>query len=248
MTENYLPVYTTVVANSGDCDKVPNQPGEFYLQMHQCLPSDHFSAVACNNVSIENSILNYDPILHQVRGHQNYISQPLHIDEIDEFLTAVLGPEQTTFTYDPDKNKILLTLAEEQIILSTQLAEILGFEAQMFTGPAVLYADKAPDLYKKFRQLYLCADFCDYSCYTSTHKQRLLCTIDASNLGSAKNKCSTINASFTHSPIWRKTTPSLPIYTRLFLCDSTFSLVPTSQNCKIAIELTFRTNSIYDQL
>ena len=252
MTQNYLPVYTTVVANSSDYDAIEQkphhrEPGEFYLKMHQCLPSDNFAAVACNNVSIENSILNYDPALHNIRGRENYIQHPLHIDEIGHFLTALLGPDQNIFAYDCDMNKILLTLEDGQIILSKPLAEILGFEAQMFTAPAIHYSDKAPDLYRRFRQLYLCADFCDYSCYSATQKQKLLCTIDANNLGSVENKCTAINASFTHSPIWRKTTPSLPIYTRVSLYDSTFSLVPTTPDCKIAIELTFRTNSIYDQ-
>lgn len=253
---NSHPSYITIIANSNDYDQMPEaekpfykEEGEFYLRMNRNLPSDQFAAVTCNRVTIENSILNYDSNLHFVVAKQNYISGKLHIDEIDDFLTAVFGPNQPFASIDSFGQKVLLNLSkfDGPITLSPELANILGFNGCEFKGDDLIYSDKAPDIYRKFRPLYLCADFCDLTTYTTEKREKLLCTIDTSGLGAAANNSSVINA-FYSAPIWRRASIHLPIYTQLKLLDSSFMPVPTDKNCKLSIELTFRSLSYYDQL
>lgn len=252
---DYLPVCTTVVANSIDYDELApldkpftKLPGEFYLRLNQHLTTKTFSGVTCNYLSIENGIHNYDSYAHYVAGIPSYITGKLQIDEIDDFVTAVLGPEQTVLRYDEYRNKMLLKQTQGTITLSREFADVLGFDECHFEGEVLQYSNRSPDIYRRFRPLYLCADFCDLSTFSLKRQERLLCTIDTSQLGPVSNKAAAISACYTASPIWRQTTASLPINSQLSLRDSTFSQISTSLNCKLAIELTFRTHCLYDQL
>jgi len=249
ITQNHLPNYVTVVANNCNYGERPCGPGEFLLKMNRTLPLDQFGAVTCNQVTIENAILNYDSNRHFVEGKKNYIEGQLHIDEIDEFIIAVLGPSQSILSYDDQKNKMLLHIEQsEKFRLSAELAKILGFENSDFNGPTLVYSDRAPDIYRNFRPMYLMADFCDQSTFTPNRMVKLLCTINTDTLDPVSNKTTNICASFGSPAIWRRTATGIPIYSQLILRDSSFHQVPTLCNCKINIELTFRSNCLYDQI
>ena len=258
MMANFLPTTTTVVASSSeydnfDCSEQPcnKQPGEFYLKMNSSLVSHYFSSVAVNHITIDNGILNYNSDLHYVRGVENYAQGLKQIDDIESFVMAVLGPQQNWFSYDAQKNRMLIIISErdDPLILSPDFADILGFDSISFSGDMMQYSERAPDIYRDFRPLFLCADMCDFSPVSSTQKKSLLCTIDTSALDPVCNKTHTFTCNFGAFPsCCKKVVSPVPIYMRLTLWNSSFIKVPTFDSCRLTCELTFQSNSFYESL
>jgi len=245
------PILTTVIANSSDFDNCsqPNFAGEFYIKTNIHMNTEKFASVCCNNVAIDNAILNYQPRLHNVMGKHNYHRESMHIDTIDDFITAVLGPNQSQITYDHTKNKTVVVLNDgETLNLSKEFADILGFTEKYFTGPAIIYSQKAPDIYRKFRKIYLCAEFCETTFVDSDRKEQLLCVINSDKLGPVDNQTTVINGLFDYTPSWKKLARPLGIYTRLILCDSSFQPIPFLPCANLNIQLTFRSLSFYENL
>jgi len=240
------PTYITVVANSGDYDALAdNQPrqkdrGDFYLKTNKHFNSTNLTAVTCNHVTIENGILNYDSQLHYIEGHSNFLKGQHHFNNISSFLSAIFGERGNIISYDPEHDKMVIILGtNEQVRMSKELSEIFGFETTHFIGPLVEYSKQAPDVYRKFRTLYLCADFCEITYAGVDRHEPILCTIDANQIGS------TISTHFT-SNNWRRMVSPVGIYTHLKLLDSSFQKVPFLKNSKLSIQFTFRSGLFYD--
>jgi len=247
----YIQIVATSLSKNPDFEdnhiktlRYARENGTFYAKSfgEVNLRESNSNHIACLNVTLDNSILNYDSNSFATPDFTPYLIGKFNIDNVNEFLKALWGPDYHKFIYfDQKLERISLLLGGGvNLEISNYCAQVLGFSRTSFQGPCKEFATYPVDLYKKFRPLIVNSTLVESS-FVSDSTGNVIALLDTTeSLLPHSNKQRTMSFSFS-ALNWVRMLESPGVYIKLIVTNADNEIVSFSPFSEITITFKIRT-------
>lgn len=247
----YIQVIATSLSRSTDFEdnnattlKRARSSGIFYAKTFDeiKLKDSNSNHVACVSVTLDNSILNYDSKLFQTDDFEPHLIGKFNIDNVNDFLKAIWGPNfEQLISFDDKTDRIKLILGSGNILkMSDYCAQVLGFEQTSFSGPYEDFAKFPVDLYKKYRPLIISCSLAESSFVSDTISNAIAILDTTADLLPHSNHRRTIGFNFSNLN-WVRMVERPGVYIKLRVTNADNEIVSFSPQAEITIVLKIHT-------